>query len=142
MLGGGEPPGRRDSILARCRVSQAPKEAAGLGAAGRAAHSPNGHGDLGSGHRVSCWEHTEILNSKGGRPAASLPDREAPRGGATAEQGTSPQQSRLHSVRAALCLKSARGKPRSSIARALLICQEVTSVFPPPEGTMKILLQF
>ena len=63
MSGGGEPPGRRDSILARRCVSQAPKEAAGLGAAERTTHSPNGHGDLGSGHRVSCWEHPEILTT-------------------------------------------------------------------------------
>lgn len=95
MSGGGEPPGRWNSILACRHVSQASKEPAGLGAAGMTAHSPNGHGDPGSGHRVSLWEHTEILTTaREGGPTASPREGEAPREGATTKQGTSPKQSR------------------------------------------------
>ena len=136
MSGGGEPPGRRDSTLARRCVSQAPKEATGPGAAGRTAHSPNGHEGLGSGHRVSCWKHTEILTTarEGDRLLPRL-TRGAPHKGATAEQETSPQQSWPHSVRAVLSLNLAKGRPRSSVPRALLIFQEVTSVcFPLLKG--------
>lgn len=71
--------------------------------------------------------HGNPDNIKGGRPTASLSDRKALRGGTTAEQGASPQQSWPHSVRAAL--RQARGKPRSSVARALLICQEGSILF-------------
>ena len=102
MSGSGEPPGRWSSILACRHVSQASKEPTGLGAAGMTAHSPNGHGHPGSGHWVSHWEHTEILTmAREGGPTASPCEGEAPREGATSEQGQPPNRAGEHAVRTA-----------------------------------------